>query len=108
MANEETDDPSNFFQPTSNPKLPFDDAVRFLTAVCGDAHCPACNNKKWEIPTSEEDDDLCLLVKSGVKFESVYLYNLLLECRVCGWVREHRVDVVLEWIAKDSKTEKNK
>ena len=38
MANEENDDSSNFFQPTSNPKLPFDDAVRlhreFFVDLC--------------------------------------------------------------------------
>ncbi|WP_422768371.1 hypothetical protein [Pseudomonas fulva] len=101
MSNRES---SSSLKPPSfeKPELEFDDAVRFFQTVCDEARCPACGSRKWEIPTTEENDEICLVVRSGIVGpDGSPVFNLAIECRICGFVRVHRADFLLEWVEQN-------
>lgn len=79
-------------------ELAFDDAVSFFESVCKDAQCTSCGGDRWEIPTAKGNNDLCLIRKSGIKQNNASVYNLTIECLICGNVRTHRVGKILEWL----------
>lgn len=82
--------------------ITFDSAVLFFENVCKDATCPACGEKKWEIPTQAGNDELCLLVRSNILLDGQRIFDLVIECRTCGFIRTHRSGKITEWLDSQS------
>lgn len=93
---------------SSEQRLLYSEALRFLTALTIDGECPMCNTNLWNISIDTRSPILCLLTPSGLGSENGRSNDLPMDCENCGFVRRHRVSAIVKWLNANPAVESEK
>lgn len=78
--------------------LEFDDAVRFFLSASAHSPCFVCGTDSWQIPTRNDNMQLCMLTRELHEQNGERIHTLAVECKRCGFIRQHRAEIILDWL----------